>query len=501
MKTNRPKPKLFSTNELYKMKKKLIYSLFSFLLAAVVLTGCYKDKGNYKYADINKLTIEADVTGAVSVLLQDTLTINTAITETSPSAAGYEYEWVLYQNISAPLTRWTLATTRNLEVRITQTPGAYRLDYFVKDKATGVSFLKTFIVNIIGKFNEGWLVLDEESNACDLSLIAPNDAVFRNIYSAANRGALLPGRSHRVTVVRDRLGVQKVYVLSPNELTQPYFVDFLKVASFSDQFWAAPSVRKPQEYFIEGSSNEVMLNNGYPFGMTTMVPAPYKLGLQAPGTWDLEPYSIYTTTSGFVFYDKLSQRFYKYNLTDLVPFAAAPSTAVFNVNNVGKKMLFTGAGTGSTYNCLFKNNNDDSVFAFILNPALANPAVDTAFIPAANAPGLVTATKFVSSKLLPHVYYVSGNLLYLLDIPARTARVVYTFPAGTEVASMKLHFNLKTSSDVYQSKQIAVAANEGSAGKVYLFTIEATGDFTGNTYRKLYTGFGKVNDIALKWAP
>lgn len=483
------------------MKKMLIKQLFTLLLTAAVITGCYKDKGNYTYKDLNKVTIEADVTSTISVLLQDTLTINTTITETIPSTAGYEYEWVLYQGISAPLTRWALATTKNLKTQITQTPGAYRLDYFVKDKATGVSFLKTFTVNIIGKFNEGWLVLDEESNACDLSLIAQNDALFRNIYSAANRGALLPGGSHRVTVVRDRLGVQKVYVLSPNELTQPYFVDFLKVASFNDQFWGAPSTKKPQEYFIEGSSNEVMLNNGYPFGMTTMVPAPYKLGLQAPGTWDIEPYSIYTTTSGFVFYDKLSQRFYKYNLTDLVPFAAAPSSAVFNVNNVGKKMLFAGAGTGTTYNCLFKNNNDDSVFAFTLNPALANPAVDTAFIPAANAPGLVAATKFVSSKLLPHVYYASGNKLYLLDVPARTARVVYTFPAGTEVASMKLHINIKNTADVYQNKQIAVAANEGSAGKVYLFTIEATGDFTGNTYRKLYSGFGKINDVALKWAP
>lgn len=483
------------------MKKSLIKQLSAILLLAVVFTGCYKDKGNYKYNNLNKLTIEADVTGPVSVLLQDTLTINITLTETMPSTAGYEYEWVLYQNIAAPLTRWNLGTTKNLKVQITQTPGAYKLDYFVKDKATGVSVMKTFTVNIVGKFNEGWLVLDEESGECDLSMIAPNDAVFRNIYSAANRGAVLPGGSHRVTITRDRLGVQKVYVLSPNEFTQPYFVDFLKVSSFNDQFWGVPSIKKPQEYFIEGSSNEVMLNNGYPFGMTTLVPAPYKLGLQAPGTWDLEPYSIYSNTNGFVFYDKLAQRFYKFNLADMVPFAAPPSSAVFNVNNVAKKMLFAGAGTGSLYNCLFRNNNDDSVFAFTLNPSLTNPAVDTAFIPAANAPGLVTAKSFVSSKLLPHVYYVNGNKLYLLDIPARRARVVYTFPVGTEVASMKLHINLKTTADVYQNKQIAVAANEGSAGKVYLFTIEATGDFTGNTYRKLYSGFGKVNDIALKWAP
>ncbi len=482
------------------MKATQQYLLVLFL-AVSLATGCYKDKGNYDYTAINQVSITADTPNDISVLLQDTLRINTTLTQTIPSSAGFSYEWVLFQSIAAPLTRWPMGTSKDLKVQVTQPPGQYVLDYFVKDKTTGVEFRKRFNISIVGKFNEGWLVLEEtDANNCDLAMITPIDAVFKDIYSSANAGAKLPAGSHRVTVVRDRTGVQKIYVLSPNELTQPYFADFLKVASFNDLFWGAPSVKKPQTYFIN-TSDEVMINNGYPHGMTTNAPAPYKLGLQPAGTWDLEPYEIYTTVGGYIFYDKLSQRFLKYNLTDLLPFAAPPPTAVFNANNVGKKMLFTGASTGNFYNCVFKNNTNDSVFVFKLDGSAAQPAADTAYIPNSNAPGLFAATKFISSKLLPHLYYVSNNVVYLLDIPARQARVVYTFPAGAVVTSMKLYVNTKVSTDPDNNKLIGISTTEGGAGKVYTFPIAATGDFTGNTYRKLYTGFGKINDIVFKSAP
>lgn len=481
--------------------KRTISRVFIVCLGILALMGCYKDKGNYDYKDINTITITADKPDDISILLQDTLRINITLQETIPSTAGLEYEWVLYQNIAAPLTRWAMGTSKDIKAQVTQTPGAYILDYFVKDKTTGVSFRKKFNITILSKFNEGWLVLEESGGHCDIAMVTPIDAIFKDIYSSANAGSKLPAGSNRISIVRDRLGVQKIYIMSPDELTQPYFVDFLKVASFNDQFWGAPAVKKPQEYFIGGSSNEMLINNGYPHGMNTLVPAPYKLGLQPTGTWDIAPFEIYSVSGGFICYDNLSQRFLKYNLTDLTPFAAPPAGAVFNVNNVNKKALYIGPGATDTYNCLFKNNNDDSLFAFKINAAAAQPALDTAYIPNTAAPGLLTATRFLSSRLLPHLYYVNGNTMYLLDIPARTARVVYTFPAGTTVTAMKMYVNIRNSSDPDNNRLIGVATMESGAGKLYTFPIGATGDFTGNTYRKMYTGFSKINDIALKWAP
>ena len=478
------------------------FQLALFFLAAFILASCYKDKGNYSYNEINQVSIKADTPDEITVAIQDTLRINITLDQTMTSPAGYEYDWTLYQNIGAPLTRWVLGTSQNLNAQITQTPGQYLLDYFVRDKETGVSFRKKFTINVISKFNEGWLMIEETSGNCDLVMIAPNGSVFKDIYSSANKGEKLPGGSHRVTVVRDRLGVQKIYVMSPNSLTQPYFVDFLKVAGFEDQFWGAPSIVKPQDYFIGGGSNELLINNGYPHGMNTFVPPPYKLGMQAPGTWDVEPYYIYSTSRGFMLYDKLSQSYFRYNLADMVPIAPPPPTAVFNVNEVGKKMLFTGPTAGTNYFAsVFRNNDDDSLFVYTLDAAAAQPAVDTAFIPGENAPGLSTGRHFVSSPLLPHLYYISDNLVYLLDIPARQARLVYAFPAGTEVTAMKMYVNTKLSSDPDNNRLIGIATRETETGKFYTFPTDATGDFIGNAYRDEYTGFGRINDIIFKSAP
>lgn len=481
--------------------KRIISRVYIVCLSLLALAGCYKDKGNYDYNDINKITITADTPDNISILLQDTLRINTTIQETIPSTEGLEYEWVLYQNNPTPTTRWALGATKNLTTQITQTPGAYLLDYFVKDKTTGVSFRKRFNISIVSKFNEGWLVLEENAGQCDLAMITPVDAIFKDIYSSANAGTRLPGGSHRVTVVRDRLGAQKIYVMSPDELTQPYFVDFLKVASFNEQFWGAPTIKKPQEYYILGSSNEVMLNNGYPHGMNTLVPAPYKLGLPAPGTWDIAPFDMYGVQNGVVLYDNLSQRFLKYNLTDLAPFGTPPAGATFNLNTIGKKILYIGPNPTNVYHALFKNNTDDSLFAYKLLLTAAYPASDTAYIPNSNAPGLLTASRFLSNPLLPHVFYVNGNTIYVLDIPARQARIAYTFPAGTTVTAMKMYLNTRNGSDPDNNRLMGVATLEGGQGKVYTFPIGATGDFTNNTYRKVYTGFSKINDIAFKSAP
>ena len=116
------------------------FQLVLFFLTAFILAGCYKDKGNYSYNEINQVSIKADTPDEISVAIQDTLRINITLDETMTSPAGYEYDWTLYQNISAPLTRWVLSTSQNLNAQITQSPGQYLLDYFVRDKETGVSF-------------------------------------------------------------------------------------------------------------------------------------------------------------------------------------------------------------------------------------------------------------------------------------------------------------------------------------------------------------------------
>ncbi|GGH56798.1 hypothetical protein HNQ91_000080 [Filimonas zeae] len=481
---------------------KLLFKYIPVLVLVVLAAqGCYKDEGNYTYAEAKTVKIAASIPDTVNILLQDTLKVVTQLTALNTDTSAFTYEWILYESVT-PLTRYYLGTDHNLTSKIVNAPGRYTLDYFITDGKTGIAYRKSFVINITSVLNEGWIVVEEASGACDMAIILPSGQVYHTVYSGANNGIKLPAGTQRVAVVRDRVGAQKIYVMSPNQGEQLYYANFQKLNSFSSWFYATPAVVKPQEYFIMGGSSERLLNNGQLYSFSTNGPGVPKFGLPPVGTHDIAPYEMYSVRQGCVWYDNLGQRFYKQDESyyDFNDFPAPGSAAVFNPNKIGKKLLFTGATSGSdVYNCLFKNNEDDSLYIYKLE--LTKTDVGTAIDALGIQPELANAGSYVMSRKLNFLYYTYGNKVYLLDIPAHTSRVIYTFAPGTEIRAMKLYYNSKLTADPDNYNLIAIATNEGGAGKVYQFPLAATGAFAGDTYRNVYTGFGLIHEITFKRAP
>ncbi len=477
------------------MKKVSFYIIIVFSVIAA-FSSCYKDKGNYEYSDINQVTITTSAS-TYDVLVPDSLRIDVTISQTIPHSAGLTYQWVLFPNTQAPLTRRTIGTTQNLRAAITENPGSYLLDFYVKDEHTGVEFQKRFSINVLTAFSEGWVVVEEKASGCDLSMITPLDVIFSNVYSASNAGQLLPAGTSRIPEIKVNRNIQSMYVLSPSDAVFLNSANFLKVTGFNDFFFGPPSPVKPQEYFMN-SDNERMLNNGKPHGRNLINAGNNKLNLPPVGNYYMAPFELYSSSTGYMWYDTLSQRFYRqdpnnFNLLDFTFDNADP----FNMNNIGKRLLFAEISINNSYYAFFKNNQNDSLFAYNFRATGGRPPV--ARYDGLDAPGLATASLFVMSKTLPYLYYVSDNSIYRLDILAKTASAIYTFPAGTEVRAMKMYVNRKVSTDPDNNRRIAVATLEGgNQGKVYYFPIAATGNFTGNTYSKVFDGFGKINEITFK---
>lgn len=480
-------------NKIQRMKK---LSLFLGLVAVVSLASCYKDKGNYDYTDINNITIQA-AKDTINVLVPDSLRIDITLQQTKGAEAGLSFRWVLFPNTAAPLTRRTIGTSQNLRAAITEDPGTYLLDLFVKDEATGVEYQKRFVLGVLTKFSEGWVVVEEKASGCDLHMITPLDVVFRNIYSEANKGQLLPPGTSRIPDIKTNRNIQSVYILSPNDGIYVNFANFIKVSGFNDFFFQPPASIKPQEYFMNGD-DERMLNDGKPCGRNLINAGNNKLSLPPVGNYYMAPFELFSFIHNYIFYDTIAQRFYRqdnnnYNLLD---FASDPADP-FNMNKIDKRLLYAETNTSNTYYAFFKNNNDDSLFAYNFSALTPRPPV-SAYL-GLDAPGMSTATKFVLSRSLPYLYYASNNQLFKLDILSKTAAPLYTFPAGTSVRVMKMYRNLKVSSDPNNNKLIAVATLEpGNEGKVYYFPISSTGNFQNNTYSKVFTGFGTINELTFK---
>jgi hypothetical protein len=252
------------------MKKRII-PFFSLAVITLLLNSCYKDKGNYIYSAINQITIKTSSSN-YNVVLPDSLKIDLELEQTMPDGAGVSFQWVMYPQTGAPLTRRTLDTTQNLRAKITEEPGSYLLDVFVKDRKTGIESQKRFNINVFSAYSEGWVVVEEKTGGCDLSMITPADVVFKDIYSKANKGQLLPGGTFRIPEIKTNRNIQSVYIMCPNDVVQVNFSDFLKIASFNDLFFQAPAPAVPQTYFMNGD-DELMLNNGKPHIRNLNAPA------------------------------------------------------------------------------------------------------------------------------------------------------------------------------------------------------------------------------------
>lgn len=474
------------------------YNTYTFILAltAVLLAACYKDKGNYDYHDINQVVLKTD-RDTVTVILPATIKVNLNLEQTIPGNEGFDFEWVLYPTGGTPATRRTIGTSQNLEAVITELPGTYYLMIYAKDRKTGVEHQKRLYVSVLTAYSEGWLVVEENNGACNLSMITPADTIFRNIYSLANPSTKLPAGTRRIPEIKTNRGDQKIFILSPVDMIQVNYSDLVKISDFGGFFWQAPSVPKPQEYFINGD-DEVMLNNGRPYGRSLINSGITKLNLPPEGNYYMAPFEIYSGTIGYLLYDTISQSFYKLDLNtmNLVPFTTPATPQSFYLNSIGKKLLYAGINTTTQYNAIFKNNNNDSLFAYVFNPTAAAPAVNR--YDGLDAPGLLNAHLFVGSRKLPHLYYEYNNAIYKLDIQAKTATAIYTFSSGTEITAMKIYRNTKSSTDINNNNLIAVATYENGGGKVYYFPLAATGNFVNNTYSKVFTGFNRINELTFK---
>jgi hypothetical protein len=171
---------------------------------------------------------------------------------------------------------------------------------------------------------------------------------------------------------------------------------------------------------------------------------------------------------------------------DLTICPATP-TASFNMANVGRKMIAFDAGSTTGTNKEYFFVMENTTGRYLQSIKGGTPDVNQLI---GNSPDIATATAFATSSVLKHMYYASANKIYVYDMLANSAKLVYTFPADYVISDLEM---LRTT-----SKRLVVAANKGTAGEVYYFDLDNIGAFTGNTYINKFEGFGEINQLSYR---
>lgn len=161
------------------MKQLLLY-LFLSLLA----TACYDDLGNYKYTDLNNVTVDSihsqwyeKYTYADTLKIEPVLSLALGGTEDH-----LEFEWKLmplharYNNDSIPLEEqkagYIIGREKNLAYPLKEKPGEYAGFFYVKDTQTGISYKTDFYVRLRTSVSDGWMILCEEAGKARLDMIS-----------------------------------------------------------------------------------------------------------------------------------------------------------------------------------------------------------------------------------------------------------------------------------------------------------------------------------------
>ena len=147
-----------------------------------LVSGCFKDLGNYDYTDINEAVIgDEGFSVPYNIRINEILRIEPDITFTldKEGTGDYSYEWVAVGQTMFRGERFTIGTEKILDYVMKLESDNYILYLKVKDNATGIVYSKDVELNVMSPYSVGWLLAGETDGAGQVDMMSiSNDIIF-----------------------------------------------------------------------------------------------------------------------------------------------------------------------------------------------------------------------------------------------------------------------------------------------------------------------------------
>ncbi|AOM78008.1 PKD-like family lipoprotein [Pedobacter steynii] len=501
------------------MKNK-INLIFVLIILAALFASCAKDKGNYDLRPINEIAVTGlDTSKTYEVLLNDTLRINTDIKQENVQNGKYKYRWYVYSDNYDPAVE--LSAEKNLNKSIQVPIGNYTLVFTATDENTGIGTTKTARLMVNSRFSSGILVLEEKAQGGDISQIAFNGTIYRNLFSSANGGQFIPKPIGQLDgfYFDGGLAVQKpinIFLTSDSRNPIELNPETYQINKPFSEFMAIPPSGNIRLQTIQQSSRSnsiyAIVNGKMQFGFPTEETPIFEGALL--GDYELAPFIITSTDGGrrvtvpvetsLISYDQKNGRFLWYSGYAIGEYntyskdMSAPGA--FDPNNVKKKCFYAGYSNDYLYyNWLMKDDTGELYFYQLYPIATQKAAADYKVI--TDAPEMKTASIFAGSTQLPNIYFASQNKIYSYDYKSNRTRLIHSFPASEQITDMKFAVSrISEYENFYMAlrtlDKIYIATYNGIEGKVNEFDVSGTGSL--GTATKVYGGFGRITSMFYK---
>jgi len=505
--------------------KILLYLKYTVLFsAALFISSCSKDLGNYSYQDINEVNF-GKIEDSYTVLLGAHLNINPELHFTQPGQSqetDYSYEWFAINNNVNTLPgdkRKNLATTKKLDIDVQIPPGLYTVHYKVTDKKTGVSFTRQFSLKVETIIYEGWMVLNDIQNTGRLDMISMINNQFtplHDILKTSGSQFQLKGKPLDVycyPFMRNDYGIYISTDQGTNRINPESFAwkDTYNLKTevlgkvdekfHADFFSATPEEPGVSYMYSQGNVyyyfGVFQIFYGIPINIAYGEAIPFRAAPFIPAVRNFGAYP-----SSAVLFDMDKKRFLQHgNRTSYVlPFAKSNST-LFDFDNVGMDLEYM---TYSTYNAgdvfaVLKNNNGKRYLARF------NCISGTqSYFEEIKAQDIDKATNYAVSPVFGYLFYSVGGKVYEYDLSLKTSKLMLD-KGSEQISLLKFQYFTDTwpEKPAYTelAKQLIVASYNPaglptSNGKIEFFNVQGL-----NGPLKLvnkFEGFGKVVSISYR---
>lgn len=239
------------------------------MAAALFMSGCVDDKGNYDYDAAVDITpeITTGLDNGYTAIMLENLVIEPQI---EGSDQDYDFFWMTYPHgTTTQGKRDTIGTARKLDYQVMLAPGLHRVVFQVKDKKTGVSAFQQTVVTVTGAFGTGYFINKSTGGRTDIDFINSAGGVQSNILKTIN-GDDLPGvpvrssfsstYAYRTTEEVQRTKVPSIMLATDKTVSIYDGSDMKLIKGWDDLFMETPAVCRPQGVW-GNTSGYVLIND------------------------------------------------------------------------------------------------------------------------------------------------------------------------------------------------------------------------------------------------
>lgn len=282
--------------------RKLLLILLA--VTGMLVSACYKDKGNYEY-NVPEQPLITNIDSVYSVNIGDSLNVRPVVSFSDKGRLSYEWRIGVPEEFGE-----RLYTGSELNIIFGLSPKEYHVRMTVYDSLNGMKYFYNFIISGKTALSSGTTVLSEDGGTAKLSFIKPDGSVVPDLFYAVNNRHL-PGGPLQIVALRQHNYVNEpllgYWITATQESEGGLLVDpdtFKEIRTLKDNFFTPPSTVKTG--FMRGSQNGVLegVINGklYVGASQTYYLAPIYgyFGVAAEG--DYEAYGKCLANPSFPFY-------------------------------------------------------------------------------------------------------------------------------------------------------------------------------------------------------